>query len=137
MIDKLETLAIKSVALKDSEYFYRRVCRYYSANFHTPLIEVYDLPWTFVFTNYLEHIIETNNSQADVYELAIDICYPEKKVTEEDEINKRIKEIEAEEAAKREKVKKAKEEALKKEEEVIEIDNTSFSHLEEEMEEDD
>ena len=78
MINELEILAIKSVALKDPEYFYRRVCRYYSEKFHTPLTEVYKLAWPFVFNNYLEHVIETNNTKEDVYNLAIDICYPEK-----------------------------------------------------------
>lgn len=133
-IDRLETLALKSVALKDPEYLYRKVCRYYSLNFHTPLAEVHTLPWPFVFTNYLEHIIETNNSKEDIYNLAIDICYPEKRVTEEDELNKRIKEIEAEEEEKRQKAKLDLE--TKKQEEDINMEPSSFSHLDKEMEED-
>ena len=48
MIDQLELLALKSIALKDPEYFNRKVCRYYSEKFHTPLAEVYKLPWAFV-----------------------------------------------------------------------------------------
>lgn len=135
MIDKLETIALKAVALKDPEYFYRRVCRYYSLNFHTPLMQVYELPWPFVFSNYLEHIIETNNGKEDIYNLAIDICYPERRVDEEDSLNRRIKEIEAQEEAKRQ---KAKLDLEKKEEEEKEIsmDASRFSHLDDEMEED-
>ena len=138
MIDKLELLAIRSVALRDPEYFYRRVCRYYSNNFHTPLEEVHKLPWSFVFSNYLEHIIETNNDQESIYNLAIDICYPEKRVTDDEDLDRRIKEIEAEEEARRMRERKKAEELAKKEEEPdIEMDSSKFAHLDEEMEEGD
>lgn len=147
MIDKLELLAIKSVALKDPEYFYRRVCRYYSEKFHTPLMEVHKLPWVFVFNNYIEHLIETNNDKEDIYNLAIDICYPEKRKNEEEEIDEWIKQIEAEEEAKRQ-AKKQKQENPHKEKEIIEnknphidrqeihMEESLFSHLEEDMEND-
>lgn len=147
MIDKLELLAIKSVALKDPEYFHRRVCRYYSEKFHTPLMEVYELPWAFVFTNYLEHLIENNNDQEDIYNLAVDICYPEKRISEEQDLQRRIKEIEAEEEAKRQ-AKKAKQNPPKEEknqeeqnpqtgDQEIHMGEGSFAHLEEDMESDD
>lgn len=141
MIDKLELLAIKSVALRDPEYFYRRVCRYYSQNFNTPLTEVHNLPWPFVFSNYLEHIVETNNDQESIYNLAIDICYPEKRVTEEEDLQRRIKEIEEEEAAKRQAKKEAHEKKLQEakakrdeEENDIVMDSSKFAHLDAEME---
>lgn len=142
MIDQLEILALKSVALKDPEYFQRRVCRYYSEKFHTPLLEVYDLSWPFVFTNYLEHIIETNNGEKEIYELAIDICYPEMKENEEQEIQEWIKKIEAREEAKRQAKKKQEEEQKKQAEEQnphtdvpdIVMESSSFAHLEDEME---
>lgn len=147
MIDKLELLAIKSIALKDPEYFHRRVCRYYSEKFHTPLMEVYELPWAFVFTNYLEHLVEANNDKEDIYNLAIDICYPEKRVDEEEEIQDWIKRIEEEEEAKREARKnKMEEEKAAKEnkeepgeknpridDEEIHMGENLFSHLEEDM----
>lgn len=142
MIDQLEILALKSVALKDPEYFQRRVCRYYSEKFHTPLLEVYDLSWPFVFTNYLEHIIETNNGKKEIYELAIDICYPEMKENEEQEMQEWIKKIEAREEAKRQAKKKQEEEQKKQAEEQnphtdapnIVMESSSFAHLEDEME---
>jgi hypothetical protein len=151
MIDKLELLAIKSVALKDPEYFQRRICRYYSEKFHTPLMEVYSLPWSFVFTNYIEHLIETNNDKESVYNLAIDICYPEKREEEEQEIEDWIKDIEAKEEAKREARKKKMEEnkAAKEnkeepgeknphiDDEEIHMGENLFSHLEEDMGEND
>jgi uncharacterized membrane protein len=143
LIDQLEVLALKSVALKDPEYFYRKVCRYYSEKFHTPLLEVQQLPWPFVFTNYLEHVIETNNGTEDIYNLAIDICYPEKRVSDEDELQSWIKRVEKEEEQKRES-KKQKELDVEESketadppigEENINMESTSFAHLEEEMEE--
>lgn len=134
MIDQLETLTIKAIALKDSEYFYRKVCRYYSEKFHTPLLQVYDLPWVFVLNNYLEHVIETNNNKEDIYNLAIEICYPEKKVEEEQELEDWIKKIEREEE---EKLKAKQSPHTEKEPQEISIDSTSFSHLDEEMEQED
>jgi hypothetical protein len=145
MIDQLELLALKSIALKDPEYFNRKVCRYYSEKFHTPLAEVYKLPWVFVFTNYIEHIIENNNTKENVYDLCVEIFYPEKKrVTsslgefdsEEEEIQAWIKKIEEEEEEKRQNAKqndKTKEEIKEPE---IELKQSDFSHLEEEMNED-
>ena len=159
MIDKLELLAVKSIALKDPEYFQRRVCRYYSEKFHTPLMEVYGLPWVFVFNNYIEHLIETNNGKEDIYNLAIDICYPEKREKMEEETEEWIKQIETQEQAKREaKQKKMEKEKIAKQkaqenphieqegfdEENPHIDNQeihmgedTFSHLDEDMESDD
>jgi len=142
MIDQLEILALKAVALRDPEYFQRKVCRYYSEKFHTPLIEVYELPWPFVFTNYLEHIIEVNNGKKEIYDLAIDICYPEIKENEEEALQRRIKEIETEEELKRQAHKKKVEERKaqqtvgqnpRTEEPDIVMESTSFEHLEKEM----
>jgi hypothetical protein len=151
MINELEILALKSVALKDPEYFTRKVCRYYSEKFHTPLAEVYALPWAFVFTNYIEHIIETNNSREEIYNIAVDVFYPEKKrvknfmgefETEEEELDAWIKKVEKE--AQEERDRKSKIEAAKKEEVVAEqiaepeisLEANQFEHLDKEMEED-
>lgn len=137
MIEQLETIALKSVALKDMEYFHRKVCRYYSQNFHTPLLEVYDLPWPFVFNNYLEHILETGHGQESLYDLAIDICCPDRRADEEEELQQRIREIEAKEENKRIEADK-KRLSLKDNppiEEEINMESSSFAHLDEEMEE--
>ena len=151
MINELEILALKSVALKDPEYFTRKVCRYYSEKFHTPLVEVYALPWAFVFTNYIEHIIETNNSKEEIYNIAVDVFYPEKKrvknfmgefQTEEEELDAWIKKVEKE--AQEERDRKSMVAAAKKEEEIAEqvdepeisLEANQFEHLDKEMEED-
>ena len=143
MINELEILALKSVALKDSEYFTRKVCRYYSEKFHTPLTEVYNLPWAFVFTNYIEHIIETNNTKEDIYNIAIDVFYPEKKrvknfmgefSSEEEELDAWIKKVEKEAQEERDK-KSLKQPVLETKESEIKLEANQFEHLEKEMEE--
>jgi hypothetical protein len=145
MIDRLEILALRATYVKDSEYFERKVRRYYSEKFHTPLFDVYELPWPFVFTNYLEHVLEMNNTKEELQKLVTEICYPER--NEEKELEKRIKQIEAEEEAKRQ-AKKQKEESTKvekkpepenphTEEPDINMGVGDFAHLEKEMEEDD
>ena len=144
MIDRLELLAVKSVALKDPEYFQRRICRYYSEKFHTPLMEVYKLPWAFVFNNYIEHLIENNNNKEDIYNLAIDICYPEKREQEEQEIEDWIKDIEAKEEIKRKERQQKKEQQKIDTKEVhknphieneeIHMGEDMFSHLNDDME---
>lgn len=141
MIDKIEAISIKSTALKDGEYFYRKVCRYYSEKFHTPLLQVYDIPWPFVFQNYIEHVVETNRSRKEIYELAIDVCYPEKRQQEKEADDKWLKEIEKEEQEKTRLEKEAlaakQKSTNKPEEPEIEMGAFHFSHLENEMEEDD
>lgn len=143
MIDKLEIIALKSIALNDPEYFTRKICRYYSEHFYTPLAEVYKLPWGFVLNNYLEHIIEKNNSKDDIYDLCIDILYPEKKKVksflgefdnEEAELQAWINKIEKEEKSNPPK-KQEKKQSPHTAEEQISLDLNKFKHLEEEMNE--
>lgn len=153
MINHLEILSIKSVYKKDPEYFQRRVCRYYSEKFHTPLTEVLELPWPFVFQNYLEHVVENNNTQQEILDLAKEICYPNRKVVnalgefdnEEAEMQAWIRKIEQEEEEKRRKIRemaKPKEEkeveskSTNNEEEEIHMNENMFSHLEDEIDED-
>jgi ATPase subunit of ABC transporter with duplicated ATPase domains len=102
-----------------------------------------------VFTNYIEHIIENNNSKEDIYKIAVDVFYPEKNrvksalgefENEEEEIQAWIKKIEKE--AQDERDKKAKSMETKQEdieqttEPDIKLNTEEFDHLEKEMEED-
>jgi hypothetical protein len=139
MIEKLELLALKSVAIKDYEYFCRKVYRYYSEKFHTPLAEVHNLSWAFVFTHYMEHVIENNNSQEEINELVLSYFYPEmKKVknfmgefdNEEEELQAYINKIEKEEEHK----KQTKKQNPHINEPDIVMESSSFEHLENEME---
>ena len=137
MINKLETLALKAIVMKDPEYFTRKVCRYYSEKFHTPLLEVHDLPWTFVFNNYLEHVIESNNSRNEIYELSLEVIYPEMSKTEEQKNVAFAEMIERQEQEKMaDKIIADKMKDTLVADENINMESTDFSHLDEEMEED-
>lgn len=137
MINKLETLALKAIVMKDPEYFTRKVCRYYSEKFHTPLLEVHDLPWAFVFNNYLEHVIESNNSRNEIYELSLEVIYPEMSKTEEEKNVAFAEMIERQEQEKMaDKIIAEKMKDTPVADENINMESTDFSHLDEEMEED-
>lgn len=51
-----EQLKAANAILNDTpDYFYRKVCRWYSKNFHTPLMQVFGLPYHHVLQHYYEH----------------------------------------------------------------------------------
>lgn len=50
--------AAESVLDPDEAAYYRRICRWYSTKFHTPLMEVYKLSTDHVLTNYYESVME-------------------------------------------------------------------------------
>lgn len=50
-----EQLKAAKALLKDTpDFFYRKICRWYSKSFHTELTKVYDLPYHFVLQHYYE-----------------------------------------------------------------------------------
>lgn len=46
--------AVQALLHDTPDFFYRKVCRWYSKEYHTPLIQVYDLPYHHVLQNYYE-----------------------------------------------------------------------------------
>ena len=46
--------AVQALLHDTPDFFYRKVCRWYSSKFHTPLMEVYELPYHHVLQNYYE-----------------------------------------------------------------------------------
>lgn len=57
-IKSFKIACIQSVIQPDSAYFFRALCRWYSEKFHTPLLDVYDLPFDFLLTHYYEAYYE-------------------------------------------------------------------------------
>jgi len=56
-IDKIQIIALANVDDPDAKAEYRRICRWYSTKFFTPLHVVeYDLPIEYVLTHYYETI---------------------------------------------------------------------------------
>jgi len=68
--------AIDSVLFQTEDYFYRKVCRWFSKTFSTPLIETYKLSWDFILEHYYESNLE-EISYNNVYDIAIENYFPE------------------------------------------------------------
>ena len=66
-IIQLESL--RDYLFKTDAYFERKVKRWFSTTFHTPLEEVYNLSWDFVLRNYYEYMMEQNG-----YNLTFDMA---------------------------------------------------------------
>jgi primosomal protein N' len=58
LLEAIEISALKSVLQPDDDYFLRRIFRWYSEKFHTPLGEVADLPVEDVLQTYFECAFE-------------------------------------------------------------------------------
>ena len=50
--------ALQAVLIGSEAYFYRRVCRWYSNEFHTPLKDVEILPYEHILQHYYENKLE-------------------------------------------------------------------------------
>jgi primosomal protein N' len=66
---KIQGLALSSVYEGDLLYFQRKVCRWYSEKYHTPLHQVFDIPWEFVLTCYYEDSFEKMKEEDLEYEV--------------------------------------------------------------------
>jgi hypothetical protein len=74
-VDVLEAVRIQAlldVMEGDFLYHYRRICRWYSTTFHTPLAEVDSLPMEYVLQQFFEHTFE-GMSKPDRKKLALEI----------------------------------------------------------------
>jgi hypothetical protein len=69
-IDKIQIIALANVDSPDSRAEYRRICRWYSTKFYTPLHVVEeDLPIQYVLTHYYETVF---SEKRDDPESAVD-----------------------------------------------------------------
>lgn len=62
--------AVDAILNNRIDYFQRKVCRWFSKEFNTPLEAVYTLPWDFVIQNYYEGLIEQMRA-SEVYDIAV------------------------------------------------------------------
>jgi len=72
----MQLKALEGILLKTPEYYYRKICRWYSKEFSTPLKGVYDLPMDFVLEHYYESFLE-KNSYNEVFDIAVQEYLPE------------------------------------------------------------
>lgn len=93
--------AIRAVALhnilfdnSDSDYQYRKVCRWYSKEFHTPLKDVYEMPIEDVLLNYWEQLYEDWEDDDKMGERALKIEARYLTETDEEKESRKLAEYE-------------------------------------------
>lgn len=77
--------ASESILDPDEQSYYRKICRWYSSKFHTPLFQVLSLPVDHVLTNYYESTME-EIPYNDLIDITIQDFIPEL-VKEQDDTN--------------------------------------------------
>jgi len=70
--DSIRKLAMLAVIEPDASAFLRRISRWFSQTFHTPLNEVEDLPTGYILQHYYEHTFEQMESK-DRHNLIIEL----------------------------------------------------------------
>lgn len=88
----LQILALNAIENPDYDAFYRRTCRWYSREFSTPLVKVFDLDPVHIMQTYYEEKFgeayqPDDKNSMEVYDrIKTVVCFPEQaaKVEEED-----------------------------------------------------
>jgi len=91
----IQIKAIESVLDSDDAYSYRKICRWYSKTFHTPLQDVYKLDFEHVLSNYYESTFE-EIPYNDLYDIAIEDFIPELAEQNNEDAEQYAKDLEAE-----------------------------------------
>jgi len=91
----IQIKAIESVLDPDDQYSFRRICRWYSKTFHTPLQDVYNLDFEHVLSNYYESTFE-EIPYNDLYDIAIEDFIPELAEQNNEDAEQYAKDLEAE-----------------------------------------
>ena len=89
--------AAEDVLDPDEQAFFRKICRWYSKSFHTPLHLVESLPIDHILTNYYESTMEAIPYN-DLYDIVIEDFLPEIQEENETNLQEFIEELEAEQA---------------------------------------
>ena len=102
--EELRIKALHSVLVGSEDYFYRKICRYFSQNFNVSLPEVEKMPADYVLLHYYESVFESLDENSNI-ENAIELCAPEMieqrnkdvdnlvKILEEEQKNKKPKKV--------------------------------------------
>lgn len=85
--------AFYNISHNETDYLYRKICRYYSSTFHTPLPTVLKLPTGHVLLNYYEHLLE-NRTDEEFFNSLIESLRPDLVEQEEADIQEFIRNIE-------------------------------------------
>ena len=82
--------AITAVLARNEAYQYRKICRWFSRAYSTPLKEVEQLPWDYLLTHYYEAQLEDMDYN-NVFDLATE-NYIEEFVNEDEVLKKKLEE---------------------------------------------
>lgn len=77
--EALKLNALKAILKPDSDYFIRKVYRWYSKTFHTPLLEAIDIPFEEVLVHYFECRYEDMDEEEREEELRLALMTEEQK----------------------------------------------------------
>lgn len=127
LVEAVRMQALLSIEEADFDYTYRKICRWYSFTFHTPLPMVEELPIPLVLQHYFEHTYEQINEHE--YERVLNEAI---ETPEEREVRKQVEhKLSDEEFLKRaaEESKRKQEEAIKKKQQVIEQANLTVQKM--------
>lgn len=89
--------AAEAVLDPDEQAFYRKICRWYSKNFFTPLHIVEALPTDQILTNYYEASME-QIPYNDLYDIVMEDFLPELVQENEDNLEEFMQDLELEQA---------------------------------------
>lgn len=108
-ISDVRLLALHNVLKGNPEYYHRRICRWYSEKFATPLEHVYDIPNDDIYLHYFECYFEGLNEAERQEEVKESLKTPEQVAQEEkDQILQSISDAEFFKKAQREAEQEAK-----------------------------
>jgi hypothetical protein len=99
-IVKIQEIALADHLSPDISHLYRKICRSYSATFHTPLHLVYSLPPSQVIRDHYEHFLDQIKDEEVLDSLIFRALNPNTDEDEEEEIQDFISMIEQEEEEK-------------------------------------
>lgn len=91
----LQLKALDCIFNPTDEYLQRKICRWYSKEFNTPLKDVYSIPFDEILTHYYESKFE-NIPYNDLIDILIEDFLPELSIEKDEENEKWIKELEQE-----------------------------------------
>lgn len=108
--------AIEGILLETEEYFYRKITRWYSSTYSTPLHQVRKLPYPVVLREYYEAMLE-QLPYNDIIDMAKEELLPDFIEERDSDLEDFIKAVEEEERLKQQK--REEEEAISKKKESI------------------
>lgn len=100
-IFEIRTIALANVVERNFGFYYRKICRWYSQSFSTPLREVEKLDPDYVLLHYFEDYFQNISEEDKLYNL-YKILDPNFDENEEAEIEDFVKKVEAQALAKKE-----------------------------------